>query len=384
VKQAERSLAEEIIYVTTTSEVETLVQFNAVELHDGDFTFAAMGAPRLGDFRLIDPDEGLPFASRVWLMARSALKEELEELSLMSFVKTTGGKGLQWSLPVKPIYGWDVIEAFRDDCRGTALRSARAREIRGDGMSKAKRRGKIFIDRFRNAKGATAVLPFSHAHAPDFPSRCRFHGEISGVSSPAELDVRTVPKLVCHSPKGSVGGSPRHEQNASSRSARCMQDASSDASLRSSVCGSDANRKAEIRCPGGFGMQVASAALLRDTTKPWMQSKSVWQGCAHFPYCVLHVCVPHAEVVRARNAIGPGTGERAARREQRPEGARSGMHRGAVAVGLRTGLPGVCARRPWHIPRIAGRVRLRASPRAAALLRCPLPARCHAGNAGHH
>jgi hypothetical protein len=39
--------------------------------------------------------------------------------------------------------------------------------------------------------------------------------------------------------------------------------------------------------PGGFGMQAASAPPATKHVEPWMQSPSLWQGNAHFPYCVL-------------------------------------------------------------------------------------------------
>ena len=54
-------------------------------------------------------------------------------------------------------------------------------------------------------------------------------------------------------------------------------------------------------------MHVASGWPAPTHELPWMQSKSVAHGCAHLPYCVLHLCVPHCESLEHGKAIGPGT-----------------------------------------------------------------------------
>ena len=59
--------------------------------------------------------------------------------------------------------------------------------------------------------------------------------------------------------------------------------------------------------PGGFGMHAASGPPATKHVDPWMQSASGWQGNAHFPYCVLHLCVMHCESFWHASAVGPGT-----------------------------------------------------------------------------
>jgi bifunctional non-homologous end joining protein LigD len=88
----------------------------------------------------------------------------LEELGLTSFLKTTGGKGLHLVVPVRAQTGWAEAKAF---CRGVAdfmVRTAPDRFVAT--MSKAARKGKIFIDYLRNGHGATAVAPYSTRNRP--------------------------------------------------------------------------------------------------------------------------------------------------------------------------------------------------------------------------
>ena len=67
-------------------------------------------------------------------------------------------------MPVQPRTEWDEAKAF---CRAVAdfmVRAAPDRFIAT--MSKAARKGKIFIDYLRNGRGATAVAPYSTRAKP--------------------------------------------------------------------------------------------------------------------------------------------------------------------------------------------------------------------------
>jgi bifunctional non-homologous end joining protein LigD len=67
-------------------------------------------------------------------------------------------------VPVQPRTEWDEAKAF---CRAVAdfmVRTAPDRFIAT--MSKAARKGKIFIDYLRNGRGATAVAPYSTRNRP--------------------------------------------------------------------------------------------------------------------------------------------------------------------------------------------------------------------------
>jgi bifunctional non-homologous end joining protein LigD len=105
----------------------------------------------------LDPDAAVPFEEVV--RAALEVRERLAAFSLESFVKTTGGKGLHVVAPVARRLSWDEHKAF-----AIALAEAMAQDAPERftaNARKAQRRGRIFVDALRNARGATAVAPYS-------------------------------------------------------------------------------------------------------------------------------------------------------------------------------------------------------------------------------
>ncbi len=105
----------------------------------------------------LDPDEDLDFAQ----VRRAAfdIKALLDSADLPSFALLTGGKGLHIVLNLKRRHSWDEVKSFAADFAGQVAALDRKRFVAT--MSKAKRKGKIFIDHFRNHRGATAIAPYS-------------------------------------------------------------------------------------------------------------------------------------------------------------------------------------------------------------------------------
>ena len=105
----------------------------------------------------IDPDEGLEFEH-----VRSAAKDirdALDELGLKSYPLVSGGKGIHVIAPLKPSLEWPEVKAF---CKAFAQKLAQDFPDRFTAnMSKAKRKGKLFVDYLRNERGSTAVSPWS-------------------------------------------------------------------------------------------------------------------------------------------------------------------------------------------------------------------------------
>jgi bifunctional non-homologous end joining protein LigD len=71
----------------------------------------------------------------------------------------SGGKGIHVIVPLKPGHSWAAHKDFSHRFSEALSLAEPDRFIAT--MSKAKRKGKIFIDWLRNQRGATAVLPYS-------------------------------------------------------------------------------------------------------------------------------------------------------------------------------------------------------------------------------
>jgi bifunctional non-homologous end joining protein LigD len=134
----------------------SLVQMGVLEIHVWGSRAKQLEKPDRLIFDL-DPDPAVDWPDVI--SAARAVRVSLEELGLTSFLKTTGGKGLHIVVPVQPKTGWDDAKAF---CRAVAdfmVQAAPDRFVAT--MSKAARKGKIFIDYLRNGRGATAIAPYS-------------------------------------------------------------------------------------------------------------------------------------------------------------------------------------------------------------------------------
>jgi len=141
-----------------------LVQMGALEIHSWGSRADQLDCPDQLVFDL-DPDEGLPW--RHVLDAAHTLRDRLSGDGLTSFVRLTGGKGLHLVVPVEPRTRWDQAKAF---CESTARAMVQAEPERYVAtMTKQRRKGRLFIDYFRNGLGATAVCNYSTRARPGAP-----------------------------------------------------------------------------------------------------------------------------------------------------------------------------------------------------------------------
>jgi bifunctional non-homologous end joining protein LigD len=157
-----------------------LAQMNALELHVWGAKAAAIERPDTLIFDL-DPDPGLSWAAIV--AAARQTRAVLEEIGLVPLIKTTGGKGLHLVVPLERRHSWDEVKDF---AQSVAAHLAKALPDQFTAsLSKARRRGKIFVDYLRNARGATAVAPYS--------LRARAEPTVATPLSWDELSPRTMP-----------------------------------------------------------------------------------------------------------------------------------------------------------------------------------------------
>jgi bifunctional non-homologous end joining protein LigD len=134
----------------------SLVQIGVLEFHPWPATDKNLEAPDRIIFDL-DPGPGVPWAA-VIDTARE-VRAELDGRKLRSFIRTSGGKGLHVVVPIEPKHTWDEVKEFsREIAVGLANRDPKRYVAT---TTKSKRRGKVFIDFFRNSRGATAVASYS-------------------------------------------------------------------------------------------------------------------------------------------------------------------------------------------------------------------------------
>ena len=127
---------------------------------------ARAAAPRQPDWLCfdLDPDSG-KFADAA--RAGVKVKEALDALNLVSFAKTSGKKGLHVFVPIRVGPDADDVRWFAE-ALGTKLASAYPKEMTMEG-SIAKRKGRVYLDPFRNGFAQTVVSPFCVRRFPRAP-----------------------------------------------------------------------------------------------------------------------------------------------------------------------------------------------------------------------
>jgi bifunctional non-homologous end joining protein LigD len=163
-KVREKRKMEEYIALYDLQGLISLVQMGVLEIHLWGSQADEFEKPDRLIFDL-DPDPAVDWPHLV--AAAKEVRLLLEELGLTSFLKTTGGKGLHVVVPIRRTLEWPAAKAF---CRSVAdLLVAAAPDRYVAKMSKAARKGKIFVDYLRNDRGATAIAPYSTRARPGAP-----------------------------------------------------------------------------------------------------------------------------------------------------------------------------------------------------------------------
>ena len=176
------------LYLTGKAGLIVLVQMGVLEIHPWG---SKVDRPLKPD-RLIfdlDPGEGVAFPDVV--TAARDVRRFLDKLAIVSFLKTTGGKGLHVVAPIARRYSWAQAKSFAKAAAEALAAQNPQRYLTR--ISKAERKGRIFIDYLRNDPTSTAVGPYSTRAREGAPvATPLFWDELTAKLDPAGFTIATV------------------------------------------------------------------------------------------------------------------------------------------------------------------------------------------------
>jgi bifunctional non-homologous end joining protein LigD len=147
---------EPYITLSTAKALVELAQLSVLEIHSWGSKNDSLEKPDRIVIDL-DPDEAIDWKT----LASAAIeaRRRLKSAGLESYLKTTGGKGLHVVAPIRPEHEWPVVKDFAH--RMVLEMESDNPSLFLTRMTKAARKGKIYLDYLRNERGATSIAPFS-------------------------------------------------------------------------------------------------------------------------------------------------------------------------------------------------------------------------------
>jgi bifunctional non-homologous end joining protein LigD len=183
-------------------------QWNVVEFHTQNALARSFEKPNRVVFDL-DPGEGVAWAQVQ--EAAQLTRSLLEHLGLVSFLKTSGGKGLHVVVPVRQQHDWDSVKGFAQAVVRHMSDTIPQRFVAKSGPKN--RIGKIFVDYLRNGRGATTVAAWSARARPGMGVSVPLDwDELPGIRGSDQWHVRNIAERLA------VGNQPWKDYARSARS----------------------------------------------------------------------------------------------------------------------------------------------------------------------
>lgn len=142
-------------YIQNKTQLIKQAQMGTIEFHTWVSCAKSINTPNMMIFDL-DPDENLPL--KTLQKGVLQLKNVLDELGLVSFLKTSGGKGYHVVVPLKNVKNYKILNQFASKIANFLEQTS---NLFTTNIKKQNRKGKIFIDILRNKKGATCASAYS-------------------------------------------------------------------------------------------------------------------------------------------------------------------------------------------------------------------------------
>lgn len=147
---------EKFLEIISSKGILSVAQWNIIEFHTANSSSKQQEHPNRIIFDL-DPGEGV-----IWKAIQEGaeiLRGFLDALSLTSFIKTSGGKGLHLVVPITPKHEWEEVKKLSELIVKHIAMTLPKKFVSKSGSRN--RVGKIFIDYLRNGSSATTIAAWS-------------------------------------------------------------------------------------------------------------------------------------------------------------------------------------------------------------------------------
>lgn len=185
----EKTKTGEYLIVDTLPALIGLVQMDVLEVHTWNSRCARVEQP---DRIVIDLDPGARVGWPAVASAAKLVRRLLEVLELVSFVKTTGGRGVHVVVPITPRAGWAECLDFARVFAQALVRHQPT--LFTERFAKSGREDKILVDYLRNNRTNTSIAAFSTRARPNAPISVPLAWtELSARRTPDRFTIATVP-----------------------------------------------------------------------------------------------------------------------------------------------------------------------------------------------